>query len=495
MTASKQLNKDKAKVLLTFVFILAFYLLFPTNNSTLDAYVYAGYIKYFQNIFTPHHLLYNIFMYVFTIPLKYFNFDVLSLTKIINSTFAVLNLYIFYQILSLLKLVTKEKLLLIIILGFSFSQWRFGTENETYTIPIFFSLLSSYYFLKFSKQTETKYIFLSGLMAAIACLFHQIHFFWWLGLLIGFFVYKRTFKTLIAYSISALLVPIVYSLVLIFYQNQRLNLQNMIHFVFHDLIAGSVMTNFGWKGVFFQLLNSFRSFFQIHPNIYYLIKTNYIFILPLIIGLYTAFIFIKLLINKDLLKKRDLKLTRFINIHIAIFIANYLFAYYNYGNIEFMVMLPFLLFIILIIKFKINTKLLTRLAITLFVWNFSYGIFPNNYYSYYNDTVLVDYIIDNSDKTFIIKNADVVNHNFYKTGVDNESRIILYYQITTKGIDSILKQKPIYTDLIDKPVILNKEKLTSTNNLEGVFDKYKKERVLTYDGFYGQSSIYKIFID
>jgi len=490
----QMLKNNRNTYLIVLGILFLFYVFFPTHNSTLDAYSYAGYIKYKQHLFTPHHLFYNVFMYVINQTLSFVgvSVEVLPLTKMVNSVFAVLNLFVFYKILSLLKLSVKEKLVYILILGFSFSQWRFGTENETYTIPISFSLVASYFFLKYISKQQLKYIFYSGLFASVACLFHQIHFFWWLGLMIGFFLYDKKFKTLVLYSITALLVPFSYVLVLIYYEHKSFSFFNLYSYVFNDLIGGSVMTNFGWKGIFFQVLNSFRTFFQIHPNSYYLIKENIVFALPLLLGAYLAYRFVMMLYKKQFLERKEHQLQLYTNIHLGIFIANFLFAYYNYGNIEFMVMLPFLLFLILIIRFSINFRFLKLTALTLFVWNFFYGIYPNYHYNYYNDQHLVNYIIKNPETTFIVKNPAVINEHFYKTGVDNDPRIILYYQINEKGVDSLVQLKTIYTDLIDKPEILNKEKMTADFSLQNVFKKYKKKEVLHYNGFYGRSTVYKI---
>jgi len=492
----------KEKYSLTLIVVLSvlffFYAFFPTNNSTMDAYSYAGYIAYNQNLFTPHHLLYNAFMYGLKSLFDLFGFyvDTLLFTKIINAFFAIANLLVFYKILSQLNLPKKEKLLYLLVLGFTFSLWRFGTENETYIVPIFFSLLGSLYFLKYIKlnleASGLKYVFLSGLMGVIACLFHQIHFFWWLGLLIGFFIYKKRFKVLFLYAISAVLVPISYVLVLVFYEQKVLSFYNLTHYVFHDLYGDSVMTNFGWKGLFFQILNSFRTFFQLHPSMFIQIKENLIFIIPLLLGLFLLYRFIVTLVARKMFLKRAHNFSIFTKVHLVIFIANYLFAFYNYGNIEFMVMLPFLFILILVINYQINYRFLTTLAITMFIWNFSYGIFPNHFYNYYNDSRLVDFIIKNPTDIFVIKNATALNEYFYKTSIDNYSRIFLYYQIDEKSIDSLLRKGPIFTDIIDKPEILDKEKLTMNNSLKNAFEAYNKEKAFDYEGFFGTSSVYKI---
>ena len=480
---------------LVFILIFLSYILFPTNNSSLDSYAYAGYVKYNYYLFTPHHLFSNAIIYVLLLPFKYLgiSIDILLFSKLVNSVFQLINLFIFYKILTYLKIKEKTKLLYILILAFSFSLWRYGTENETYIIPIGFSLLGSYYFLKNINKSKTSYIILSSIFGVLACLFHQIHFFWWFGILFGFFLYKRSFNTIYLYLIPALLVPLSYILVLVFYEKQELTFFNLQHFVFHDFYQGSVMTNFGWKGFFFQAINTVRTYFQIHPNIYFLIKNNLFYLIPLTLCLIISYKLFKLFrTDKKMIIKKENHLKIFIKIHIFIFIANFLFAFYNAGNIEFMVMLPFFLILYIAIKYDINYKISQQIVILLFVWNFSYGIFPNYYYNYYNDTELVNYMVENKEKTFIVKNHTTISQYFYKTGIDNPKNIFRLEKINDDKLNQIIKvNNEIYTDIINKPEIFNKEKMTSSD-LGISFKNHKKNQILSYKGLYGKTIVYKI---
>jgi hypothetical protein len=112
-SAPQMMKKIINKVSITHViiFLTFFYLLFPTENSSLDAYLYASHIKFNENLFSPHHLLYNAFLYVLIYPIKqlYSNVDILLLSKHINSIFLLLNLIVFYKILSTFNLIKKEK--------------------------------------------------------------------------------------------------------------------------------------------------------------------------------------------------------------------------------------------------------------------------------------------------------------------------------------------------------------------------------------------------
>jgi len=478
------------------IIIALVYFLFPTNNSSLDSYAYAGYIKYGENLFSPHHLLYNAFLYVLISPIKVFlqDVEILLLAKYINTVFVLINLIIFYKILSKLDIDKNEKLLYVFMVAFSFSLLRFGTENETYIIPIAFSLYASLQFLNFIKTKNYTYIFISGLFASIACLFHQIHFFWWFGLFVGTVLHQRRLKDVMLYSVSALIVPVSYILVLKFYQNQQISFVNLLNFVLHDFYTGSAQSELGWKNFFFILVSSFRTFFQLHPINYLVIKKNILFAIPIFSVLYLAYCIIKSFFKKELIVERRSKDIFFINTHFWILLFQFLFAFYAVGNVEFMVMIPFLLVIGILTRYRINQRVLVLLPVVLFIWNFSYGIYPNNKYDYYNDKVLVNFIIDNPNELFVVKNDKVLNMFYYQTGKDNYKNIYLYNKLKSESsLYRLIDNKGfIFTDVIKKPTIFNRAKIISLDNSQLDFGNYVKEEIFTYKGLYGNSKVYKI---
>ena len=99
---------------LVFILIFLSYILFPTNNSSLDSYAYAGYVKYNYYLFTPHHLFSNVIIYVLLLPFKYLgiSIDILLFSKIVNSLFQLINLFIFYKILIFIKIEIHRNLIL-----------------------------------------------------------------------------------------------------------------------------------------------------------------------------------------------------------------------------------------------------------------------------------------------------------------------------------------------------------------------------------------------
>jgi len=312
-------------------------------------------------------------------------------------------------------------------------------------------------------------------------------------LLIGTIFYSKKLKYIIVYSVSALIVPLAYVLVLIFYNHQDLNLNNLTHFVFFDFYSGSAKTEFGWNNLILITISSIRTFFQVHANIYFLIKDNFIFVIPILFIFYSVFTVVKVISKKGLLQKRNLSENPFINTHLIILALQFLFAIYAVGNVGFIIMIPFLIFLSLFVKYKINKTVLILLALNLFIWNFSYGIFPNHYYKYYNDTVLVNFIINHPNDKFLVKNDAVLNQFYYKTGIDNYKNIILLNQLKSeKKLYKLLSKNSIYTDVIDKPKIFNRGSITSKNNLNINFNKFNKRFITSYRGLYGTSKIYQI---
>lgn len=494
---NKLLSTNKIVVLLV---VFVFYVLFPTNNSSLDAYAYAGYVEYNSSfLFKPHHLLSHAFIYWIVYPLKALGIgiDVLLFGKIINAIFQVVNLAIFYKIITLLNIERRLKLLYILTIAFSFNIWQYTTENEVYIIPITCSLLGSLYLLKSIHQYKSSYIVLSGFFAALACLFHQLHFFWWLGLLIGFSLYYKKVKAFLLYALPALIVPIAYILVLTLHNHQEPTISNVLKFMLYDFYQEDVVNASyswnGWKSVLFQAVNTVRMFFQVHPNVYVLLKGNILYFIPLTVSLFIgvklAWQFLKL---KNVFRKRENNLALFANIHLFIFIITYLFAFYSYGNIEFLVALPFVLLLYLGIKFHVDTLFLKRFVLLLFVWNFSFGIFPDYQYSYYNDEELVDYIIQNPTKNFLVKNPDIGNQYFYKTGINVPKNVLYYHKVSSDSLQVILKETDIYTDVIGKPEVFNRSKIAAIGNKSLVLNSPTKEEVLSFEGLYGVSKVYRI---
>ena len=236
-------EKSNKLIILALTFL---YLLLPTNNSTIDAYNYAANVKWNHDLFFPHHLLYNIPARIIysAIHVLGYELDVLQLMKIINALVAGFTLYVFIRILKQLSLEQKTITGLLLISGSSFGFLRFATENEAYILPLLMSALASYYFLLFINKQRVLLIILSGFFASLACVFHQIHVFWFVGLFIGLLRYKVEPKLILRFILPALLIPLVYFLVFRYGNNNFMHTNNFITFVLYDYFYGTAQVNF-----------------------------------------------------------------------------------------------------------------------------------------------------------------------------------------------------------------------------------------------------------
>ena len=81
--------KKRLPIIIIFFFLLV-YLLFPSRNSSIDAYYYAASIRYSGELFHPHHLLYNPTGYLFLKAVECVKIfpDVLGFLKIMNALVA-----------------------------------------------------------------------------------------------------------------------------------------------------------------------------------------------------------------------------------------------------------------------------------------------------------------------------------------------------------------------------------------------------------------------
>ncbi len=494
----------KQGVFFYMLFFLALYVLFPTCNSSLDAYNYAAAVKYGEHLFTPHHLLYNALLYVLLYPVRtvFPSVDVLSAGKMVNALFSVISLIVMNGIMKRLRTSHRDRILYLSIIAFSYVVWRYSSENETYIIPVTFSLAGSFFFLGYLRSPNRLFfIFLSGLFASLACLIHQVQVFWWLGLLAGvvFYRQKKPFLPVISYVIPALMVPLGYLLVMAFASKQPVTTGNLLRFAFYDYYNGVARPGVGWQNFFFIILNSIRIFYQIHTDILLFVKKNILFLLPLLFMVYFLYLLVKSAFQHTLLTKVmnvDFVSKYFGTIHGLIFGLQFLFAFFSSGNIEFMVMLPYLIIIVAAVFLRMNLKILTILSMTLLVWNFGYAIYPDHIYRDYNDEKLVDYIINHPKDVFLIRNQDMVNRYYYATGKDNYKNIILYKQINSREELKRFADTTgvFYTDVIGKPVSYGREFLTERLLPEEVFDSlsFIRKPVYTYRGLYGITTVYKI---
>jgi hypothetical protein len=409
------------------IIIAITYLFFPNNNHLIDSVCYAGNVKFGVELFSSHHLLYTYFNYlafrffVLIFPL----IDALRLMQLINGTFGLLCLLLLRKIIA--NQINNKKIAesWTFFVACSFGIMRFAVEAETYILPIFFSLLSSFFFLKYLRNQERKNVFLSGLFASIACLFHQIHIFWGIGLFLGL-LFSKTAKSTFIFLLSTPIVLICYSLVLIFYNHVSFSISNLFRFFAEYYFTDKVDLHLGLKDILISAITFTRTFFQVHGVVVETLRLKpgfYIILAVVVASLF--FLMFKTIKNVKFNPVSFSRKNNFIWTHFIIFFLQFGFAFFSHGNSEFMVMLPFLMAILMPNFLSFDLNILRGFAVCMLIWNFSFGIFPNNYFDFQNNKELAKIIHKHSDKIFILKERNAIaNQYFYHYGIQENNRMI-----------------------------------------------------------------------
>jgi len=418
--------QDSLSQYILFFGLFILYLFLPTNNSTIDGWGFACDIKYGEFLFKPHHLLYNATGWLILKLASLFTIspDVLSMMKVLNGFAGLGCLIIFRKILIDLKISNVEYWILIV--GSSFGVMRFATENETYLIPILLSFLSGFWMLKYFDSAHLKSLILSGLLASLACLYHQIQIIWWIGFLI-ILAFHKPLKANLIYLSTALLMPLVYGLVLVFYENQDLTFLNLSRYVLHDYLQPEGTIDIGAANFLLTPINLFRTFFQVHGNIFYLVKLKPLFFIPGLLGLSLFILAIFRIRFANARSDRSESMRLFGKSILYIFILQLTFAFISDGNAEFMVILPFFIPVILSCWGELNRSFLKLFGAALLLWNVSFGLLPAHYFSFYDHEGITSYIKEHPYSLYILEDRHIViNQYYYRWGLDISQKTYPY---------------------------------------------------------------------
>lgn len=450
------------------------YLLFPVQTSSVDAHGYANYIKSGEGLFSSHHLLYNLLGFVWVKLLNFFGAnDVLAAMKALNAILSGLSLALIYSIFSEQGFSRAKSLAWITFIGSSWGIMRFATENETYIAPIFLSLVGSLFLLRYNRGHRIKNLLLSGLFTALACLFHQIHFFWWLAFAVALLV-KDGFKRAAIFVLPAFIVPLVYLLVIGLENGGIPSLEDVLRFVFRDYMAGTASVGFGLMSIVMSGISLIRTFIQVHGYMLMLVKANLWLLGFVALALLLGFQSIRHLRGTSI----DFKIlgSGFILAHLLALFFQLFFAFLSHGNSEFMVMLPVLFAIVLSGISKNDTRLIGYTALGMFVWNLSFGLMPLHLMPLDGSRIVVNQIVSNqSSFAWVFNKPHIENQVEYVSnkkanciegfvGVDKDH----FYGKT----DSLLSMGvSVYTDCYKRPKTLSRENIFFNANAE-LFNNY-----------------------
>ncbi len=428
--------------------------------------------------------------------------DVFLLMKVINALAATGILFVLHKILRTVKCDKNNADYYLLIAGGCFAIARFATENETYIIPVLLSMIATLYFIRFYKQKQLHAIALAGLFASLACLYHQIHVFWWFGLWLGMLLIKSKWKTIMVYTSFGILVPLVYFMVVYFYENKSVTIQSISAFVLRDFFKGNVETNIQVKHFLLAGINTIRSFIQVHGYLLVMIKKHILYVTPAIVS-FVLFI-ISLFHLRKTKKQNDKSFNKIGYTLLVVFCLHWLFALYSVGNAEFMVMLPLLVIVVVSIFFKLKKQVLAMLATALLVWNISYGILPNAFIRFKNSDELASLVLKHPDDLFILKDNKLVeNQLYYLTSIEEREQLhkapsMLKQQHKVLALHNKIASyhkagKNVFTDCIAYPDVISRRKIIENKGDVEFFSEYHLIAVDTITTYTGLNILYKIY--
>jgi hypothetical protein len=483
----------KAKEVLILLLLLAVYVLFPSGNPSTDAWYYAASVKYGTDLFLPHHLFYNAFLYSLFQGLSFIGLhpDALAFMQFMNAVFAAICLLLLRFILAEMKLAANQLHWLLFFFGSTFVFIRFATENETYLLPLLFSLWGTLFILK--KKSNT-HVMMAGFFAALACLFHQLHVFWWLAILVTLVMKYKKRKQILLFVLPALIVPVAYYLIHI-HLHHEYSLNSLLQFVFYEYVQG-VSTSFSLDYLKLALINFIRSFIQLHGYMIVLVKGNAWYVVPAICSL--IFVGIAFLSKPLMVKREKVNKSSFV-LFVLAFSLHTLFAVYSYGNAEFMIMLPLLLMLIVLVVYNLSTRFIAFMALALFSWNFFYAVFPYHYQNLNKDDFIMKKL-EEQEGHFILQHSQRIENAYYYTnGVYPEHvwRSPFSYEERGKDLEelhhrinqSIHDRVKVYTDCLND-VPLDRSYMLS-ESINNAF--FKDFQISKTDSSFNQGRYYYLY--
>lgn len=479
--------KDKRYTLITALILV--YLLFPTHNSGIDAYAYASAIRKGNELIWPHHLLYCLAgrgLYILA-PLT----EPLVLMKILNALAAGATLWVTYRILSRLQI--QRAAYFALFAGCCFGTMRFATENETYILPLFFSMAATGYFQQYLNEQRLHQLFISGFLFGAGVLFHQIHIFWYLGFIAALlFAGKIKWIHRMMFTASGgLTVAVVY------YLTFRLTMFGsgsfLRDFVFHDVAEGRVQTTLQGSNFVMTPISLVRTFVQIHGYMAEMLRAYPVLWLAGFSLIFVAFVCIKRILRFTVPSES----ARPVFTQALAFSAglHLLFAFYSVGNAEFMVMLPFLMVLWVACRFSLPTLPVLYLSLSMGIWNILFGLAPHRYFDLDGSRKLLGIMEQKGTFVWIVREPQKMQNMSDYYGARIHSGLI-YGVHSVQANNMLLDSQPmpevLYTDLLDRKETINRQKLLSDPNELLFAQSFKKEKLDSVYYFGGRSFIYKL---
>ncbi|AMR28940.1 hypothetical protein A0257_18760 [Hymenobacter psoromatis] len=497
--------------------LTALCLALPTANATGDAWYYAACARWSQELWQPHHLLYNAIGWLWLRVVGAAGpapagLAALSWLQALNALAYGSCLLALGRLLPWAGVARVAVPAWLLLVGSCFGMLRFATENETYIQPLLLALLSSLAWAQ-SLQNEKqawRWLLLAGLLAALACLVHQLMVWWWLGLLLGLRPWRGrpALAAAACYAVPALLVPLAYAWA------APGGVGGVVRFALHDYLTGNARVELGGKSLLLTAISLVRTVVQVHGNMLPLLRhwpllLGGIGIISLALGTYGALGAratwrkptrepapipppIPPLLTQSLAHSIPQSLRR---THALIGALHLGFAAQAAGNAEFMVMLPALAAVALAGGWLVAwpPRRVAAAGVALLSWNLAFGLLPAHRLDYTGTgPALRARVLGQPGAWFLLRDPNLLRNQLqYYTGQpDAAPRIMGLARPDTAAFHQWLVARlaagdTVYTDALGGYRPFDRAQLTQGDAAARLLAGFSAARVDSFPTFFG----------
>jgi len=473
----------------------------PTRNATGDAWYYAACARWGQELWQPHHLLYNGIGHLWlrlvgaTGPSPAGQQALLWL-QMLNALAAGASLLVLARLLWRAGTPSAAVPAWVLLVGSSFGMLRFATENETYIQPLLVALLASLTWARalYMPAARHRWLVLAGLLAATACLVHQLMIWWALGLLLGLRPWRGRpeLRAALSYALPALVVPMAYALVAPGHD------ASVVRFALHDYLTGNAKVELGGRSLVLTGISLVRTAAQVHGSLLplllrwpWLLGSLGTASLALGVGGLLGWRQVRALpVPKGASPGRTVRRTHALigGLHLG-------FAAQAAGNAEFMVMLPALAAVALAGGSLVGwpRRRVAAVGVALLTWNLAFGLVPAACLDYAGPgPVLRARVLRQPGAWFLLRDPNPLrNQLHYYTGrLVAAPRIVGLAQADGAAFRSWLATRlaagdTVYTDALGGYHPLDRAHLTLGDPAKWLLAGFPAQRVDSFPTFFG----------
>jgi hypothetical protein len=459
-----------------------FYLLLPNRNPGNDAWAYATAARWGEELFSPHHLIYNIPGRIWSLLTG--GWRVMEFMQGLNALAAFTSLWVLAQFFPSNKIGLFRMKITQGLAGASFVVFHYATENEAYMIPVFL-MITAYGFIQ-----KEGFEFGAGVLLTLAALFHQQHLLSFAAAFVYLvFIAKIPFRRIVYFTLPmVILLPLAY--IGAWYLEPLLD--NPFQYFFHDFYKGSATWVAGGKHWILAPINLSRIFLYLHGDILPILQQapvqgiiallgGIMFLGGLILWGIRSFKEFRFSSKSPFLPSQEVngnKDSSWRHLFFLGFTAHLIFALWFGANHEFMVPLAFLGGVLLLSWIQDNQLTLWMWVVAgMFLWNTSLAGFSQRFLVLDPSQHLAQLIQQYPKAIWILYDESRVRHvlNYFEgqqavnllhgpewyleTGRDPEELVELIREAQNLGYS-------VYSDCPDRPKRWNRARFTRVEDPE-----------------------------